>query len=398
MKIKFPGASHRLVHVLGAAALLAAAGAAVAADGADPVLRWNEIGQATVAVANPFIQSRGMAMTQLAVLDAVERAAAASADPEMAAAVAARDILVELVPEANAALDSELLGDFGAAPDPRAIEIGRRAAFELLRARADDGGDAEVEHAAGEGPGAWAPTPPDNAPASLPHWGAVRPFVLESGDQFRPAPPSDIESPGYQDDLREVIGVGSDASTERSAEQTDAVRFWIASAVQGWNPIARQAATAAGHSPAENAMTLAMLNAAIADALITCFDAKYAYGGWRPVAAIHAGVGDIEADPEWSPLLPTPAFPGYPSDDACAAGAAQAVLERRFGAEGHDFQLTSPTAPGVVFRYPSFAAISDQIDDARVHGGVQVREDQEAGRELGRQVGELVYEVMARAE
>ena len=50
----------------------------------------------------------------------------------------------------------------------------------------------------------------------------------------------------------------------------------------------------------------------------------------------------------------------------------------------------------VTFRYASFKAIADQIDDARVYGGIHIREDQEVGGELGRKVGRFVYETLSQ--
>jgi hypothetical protein len=82
------------------------------------------------------------------------------------------------------------------------------------------------------------------------------------------------------------------------------------------------------------ARTLAVLNVALADALIACFDAKYAYNAWRPVTAIQAGVGDVGPAPDWLPLIATPPFPAYPSAQACAAGAAAEVLWRHPRARG----------------------------------------------------------------
>lgn len=48
------------------------------------------------------------------------------------------------------------------------------------------------------------------------------------------------------------------------------------------------------------------------------------------------------------------------------------------------------------FTYDSFPAIADQIDEARVCGGIHVRHDQTAGRELGRRVGDHVCRTSAR--
>jgi len=391
-----------LAGILSGAILLITSGGSPGAERLDVVLHWNGIGQQTVAAVNPYFQSRSMAMAQISILTAITRAAAASGSPEAASITAAHDVLAALFPESAASLDAEQKAGLAAIADGAAktsgIGAGQMAAAEMLEARRGDGWDAKIDYAPGNAPGIWIPTPPAYAPALLPHWRRVRLFAIASADQYRPGRPAALDSQRYRDDLREVLEVGAATSTVRPAEMTDAARFWTISAVQGWNPIARQASLAAGHTPADAAMTLAMLNAAIADALIACFDAKFTYHTWRPITAIRAGVADVGPASEWLPLLPTPPFPGYPSGHACAAGAAQAVLERRFGPDGHAFELTSATAPGVVFRYASFAAIVDQIDNARVYGGIHVREDQEVGRQLGRQVGEYVYDTMMRTD
>jgi hypothetical protein len=53
--------------------------------------------------------------------------------------------------------------------------------------------------------------------------------------------------------------------------------------------------------------------------------------------------------------------------------------------------------PGVTFRYTTFQAISDQVNNARVYGGIHVREDQEVGRKLGRAVGGSVDARLSQA-
>ena len=100
--------------------------------------------------------------------------------------------------------------------------------------------------------------------------------------------------------------------------------------------------------------------------------------------------------PPWLPLIATPPFPAYPSAHACAAVAAVEILERIFGRGGQAITLTSAAAPGVPFSNASFVAVADQIDDARVFGGVRTREDQTVGRELGRKVGDIVYAALGK--
>lgn len=389
--------------ILGATVLLALSWAAAAAEPADVVLQWNEIAQQTVAPANPLAQSRGMAITQLAVLDALKAAQAAGAPPssfDAAVMTAAHDALVGLLPDATATLDAALVAGLAkiaeGEPKKQGIAIGQTTAADLLARRKGDGSDAKIAYDAAAGAGVWVPTPLKFMPAFGVQWGRVAPFVLKTGDQFRPEPPAALDSTRYMADLHEVLEIGAATSSARPAAMTDVAKFWVVSAVQGWNPAARQASLAGKQTLLENARTFALLNLAMNDALIACFDAKYTYKRWRPVTAIRAGIGDIQATADWLPLIATPPHPSYPSAHACAAGAAEAVLERSFGADGHALTLTSSAAPGVTFKYASFAAIADQIDNARVYGGIHTRQDQEAGRALGQKVGRYVWETLAQ--
>jgi hypothetical protein len=45
----------------------------------------------------------------------------------------------------------------------------------------------------------------------------------------------------------------------------------------------------------------------------------------------------------------------------------------------------------VVLQYGNFRQVTNDIDDARVYGGIHFRFDQEAGAKLGRQVGAYVH-------
>jgi hypothetical protein len=135
---------------------------------------------------------------------------------------------------------------------------------------------------------------------------------------------------------------------------------------------------------------LALLNAAGADAFIASWDAKFAYGQWRPVTAIPAADTDgndaTTPEPTWTPLLTTPPFPDYPAGHTTYAGAAETVLASVFGAHPGPFTLRSATAPGVELSYTSFADAAADVVDARVWGGIHWRTSAEVGRRLGRQV------------
>ena len=133
---------------------------------------------------------------------------------------------------------------------------------------------------------------------------------------------------------------------------------------------------------------------AISDALVSVFETKYFYAFWRPVTAIRAGDTDgnprTEPDTAWTPFITTPSFPGYPSAHASGSGAARRVAELLYGPFGHAITLSHPAVPDVTLQYTNFRDITDDIDDARVYGGIHFRFDQEAGSLQGRRVGRYV--------
>lgn len=385
----------------------------------DAVLDWNEIALATTAAApfDPPRESRSLAMVHAAVFDAVgaiaggfhsyacELTVAPSASPEAAAIAAAHQVLLRLYPDQRAALDTAYARSLSVLPPGRAtadgVSAGGAVAARLLALRADDGAaGAERGDPGGDPPGRpgiWSPTPPSFAPALDPGWGKMRPFVLRDGSQFRPEPPPSFDDPRYGRDFAEVKAIGAATSPIRTQAQTDLARFWIATAPQNWNPLARQLSRARHLTLSENARAFALLNLACADAFIAAWDAKFAFGQWRPVSAIRRadedGNPETAPDPSWTPLLITPPFPDYIAGHTAYAGAAAAVLEHLFGRRpGGALTMTSPSAPGVVETYTTFEEIAERVVDARVWGGVHWRTSSERGKEVGRRVGQYVID------
>jgi hypothetical protein len=117
---------------------------------------------------------------------------------------------------------------------------------------------------------------------------------------------------------------------------------------------------------------------AISDALVSVMETKYVYNFWRPETAI----------PGFAPFIPTPCFPSYPSAHASSAYAARAIAERLFGDSGHSITLSNA---GITLQYTSFQEITEDIDDARVYGGIHFRFDQKAGAKQGRQIGQYLF-------
>jgi hypothetical protein len=378
----------------------------------DVVLDWNAILTTTVAGQNPFAQARFAAITQLAVFEAVNACAgryqpylgtviAPDGASEGAAAVAAaHGVLRHYFPASAATLDAARTQSLAGIPDgaskSNGLAVGEAAAAALIEARVGDGATPpQAFLPASMDPGVWQPTPPAFGPGILLHWRSLAPFGIRSSDQFRAAPPPRLSSRRYARDYNEVMTVGSVSSDVRPQHRTDVARFFaVVSAMDAWNSAARQVIAVRRRSLAQSARILALMNMAISDGLVSSMETKYFHSFWRPVTAIAGGSDDgnprTEADAGWLPLVTTPSFPSYPSAHASASYAAREVIERFIGTKHVSFELAHPGVPGVRLWYESFHDLTDDIDDARVFGGIHFRFEQEAGARQGRQVGAYV--------
>ena len=388
---------------------------ATRADAAtDPVLAWNAIMQTTVATSNAFLQVRSATIMHLAMFEAVNAIvgrytpylgtikARPGASPDAAAIAAAHRTLVSLHPTSMVSLDAARNTALAAIADGAAkddgIAVGLAAADAMLALRASDGAaEAGVpEYMPRTGPGYWQPTPPTLARALFPSWGKVTTFGIRHGAQFRAEPPPALHTGKYARDYREVEAVGSATSTDRPADKTDLARFFGGNLpLYVFNETARQASLAQGKTLAENARSFALLNMAVTDGLISSMESKFYYEIWRPVTAIRAGDTDgnrhTAPDPAWSSLVNTPPYPSYPSNYASAAVAAREVLEKVYGKRGHVITLASGNpAVNVTLHYTTFAQLAEDVNDARVYGGIHFRFDQDAGSRMGRQVGSYI--------
>jgi hypothetical protein len=372
----------------------------------DVVTEWNEITLATAAAAriSGTGASRITATVHAAVFDAansvegryapykIKVAAAPGASAEAAAVAAAYTVLTRLIPDQKPGLDAAYARSLGriagGAGKDQGLAIGQKVATELVALRANDGASA---------PNVYRPitVPSVYTMTTLPiatHWGGVTPWVLQRGSQFRPGPPPAPTSAEWACDVNEVKDLGGRTSQLRTAEQTDIARFWVVVGPASWDPVVRQLAAAPGRSLLENARLFALAEMAAADAYIAVFDAKYAFNLWRPITAIRDGDAHGNAAvtriPDWEPLVDTPLHPEYPCAHCITSAAIAAVLEAEFGAgPAREITMTSPTAPGVVRRWTTFNAYTDEVSEARIYGGIHYRTSATVGQAMGRLIG-----------
>jgi PAP2 superfamily len=310
---------------------------------------------------------------------------------DAAAATAAYTVLLDLVPAQRSILQDQYNRSLAAVPEGRAkdggVRVGERAADAMLRARANDGRSATCTVEYGTEPGVYRPTPPDFAVDPSPCLGDVKPFLVRDVTTLLVVPPHPLGSAAYAQDLNEVKTVGAANSTVRTPDQTDAALWWQSG---GFGPeINAQLIRTHGLTAAQAARMLAMENMAEADGLIGCHYNKYYYNYWRPITAIREadtdGNPDTTADPNWTPLIPTPPWPEYTSGHTCNTSGAVHALQAFFGTDSISFSARSPSS-GTVRSFSTLSQALEEIIDARVWGGIHFRWADVQGAEFGKAV------------
>jgi hypothetical protein len=386
---------------------------------ADVVTVWNTAALNAIRSGRtpPPRASRALAILHLSIFDAingiartheqylVQSAVPASASKDAAASAAAHRVMVNLFEPSAASFDQLYAETLASIPDSpqksRGIAWGESVADQILAARYNDNSDAVVLAPTGSGVGAWVPTPPLFAAYLLPQWGMVAPFAMPTGAHFRPLGPPALTSTEYADAYNEVKAFGAADSVVRTPEQSQIALFWAdgggtQTPPGHWNSIAQDVAAMRGNTVEQNARLFALLNAAMADAAICAWDAKYNFSSWRPVTAIRNG--DLDGNPatagdtRWTSYLQTPPFPEYVSGHSTFSGAAAKVLRLFYGSDRVAFTTGSDFLPGVTRSFGSFSQAAEEAAVSRLYGGIHYRFANEDGMKSGLEIGEWTVE------
>ena len=240
--------------------------------------------------------------------------------------------------------------------------IGRAIGMQVIELARTDGFDAVWTGTVPTGAGFWSSDFDPPRPPLLPLLGQMRPFFLESGDQFRPGPPPPFGSPAYLAALAEIRRL----SDHRTADQLRVAQFWAMPTVAAfWNEEATHLIARDKLDEQRAARVLALMHTATMDANIACHDAKYTYWLIRP----------YRADPGITTPIPMPPHPSYPSDHACVSGASAYVLGGLFPADAE-----------------RLAALADEAGESRLYAGIHYRFDKDAGLLIARQVAALALQ------
>ena len=384
--------------------------------GPNPVSTWNEIASATVNVSGAATgtpeerlpnASADLATLHVAIYDAVmaivgthepyaitASSAAPDASQEAAVGSAAYRVLLGLFPARTAlyqsAYETYMAGIADGLAKTKGTAIGVEVAASILALRANDGRSVVLPaYVPGTGPGQFRGTNPANRNGPY-----IKPFGLTSNAQFRAPEPPALTSAAYAADLNETRLLGSATSTARTADQTTLALFGTSPPPLYWQTNMRTFATT-GRSLAEQARLIAMVWVAQNDAGNACFESKYHYERWRPVSAIALADTDgnpaTEADAAWAPAMPTPNHPEYPAAHSCISGAMAGVFTAYYGTPNITFDLVGAgAAAGITRHYTSMAAMTAEIQVARIAGGMHLRTSTAEGEALGRRVAQWI--------
>ena len=343
---------------------------------------WQERARALVAAngLSPLAAGRVYAALSIAQYRAVTRTTAVDDDGQLsesglgtggrsaleaqrgAVAGASASVLTFFFPASAGSLEQRVSEQGGATPGAvhpqfaRGLAIGRAAGDAVVAACQGDRFTTPWTGTVPTGPGMWIA---NGTPAGA-TFGGVKPWLLTSGDQFRPPPPPAWQSQAFLADLAEIRNL----SDNRTAVQLEMAVFWnfptgTFTPPGYFNVAAVDYIRAYGLDERAATRALALMHAAMMDALIGCWDAKYHYWTIRPYqvdAAITRPIG-------------SPNHPSYPSGHSCQSAAAATVLTALF-----------PERAAELDGWLTDAGVS------RLYAGIHYRFDITAGNVLGRSV------------
>jgi hypothetical protein len=377
------------------------------------VTNWNAIAQGVVLAQPPNTSAPPasavfMAMVQGAVYGAVNaidrrhrpylvlQRADPMASKEAAVATAAFGVLDALFPAQHDMLQAQYDSSLEGIPEGElkqaGIDVGNAAA-EAMLAEGHDGRLGPIPPLPPDGPGYWEPLVIGGIPQLDPSpWVALaQPFLVKSSSQFRTAGPNALTSAAYTQDFNEVKAIGGLDSVTRTPEQTHISIFWQTNPTANLNGVARRFADDPGRAldVTDSALLFAMVDLTAADTQINCWNDKYYWGFWRPMAAIREADTDgnpaTEPDPDWTPRF-TPPYPDHPSGALCFNSSGLHAMQAFFGTDEMTFYVTSVQFPGEQRTFHRFSDVISELIEARIWGGLHFRTADVQGARLGAEV------------
>jgi membrane-associated phospholipid phosphatase len=252
------------------------------------------------------------------------------------------------------------------------LALGRSVATLVLARMSSDGtgaaigtpalwsGLADAARARGETP--WQSLETPARPPMLPAFGAVRTWSMTSAEVVaaRPTAPFPTASTAMATELAEVRRTTRNlTSAQRAIAQKWNDGAGTYTPPGHWNDIAADFIRDARFSEVRAARAFALLNMAMHDASVGCWEAKYTYFNPRPT----------QLDPSIRTDIGLPNFPAYPSGHSTFSAAAADVLGYLFPSQAVSLQ-----------------AMADEAGMSRLYGGIHYRNDITQGKAHGSRI------------
>jgi hypothetical protein len=227
------------------------------------------------------------------------------------------------------------------------------------------------------------------AGATEPWWGTLRPFVMKAPDECAaPPPPQFGTTPGSP--IFEAAKRVRDVGRALTEEQRLIALYWAdnpgqtGTPIGHWLSIGSQMVSGQRLSTERAAELFVLVSVAQADAFIGVWQGKYHWNLIRPRTYIRRYL-----DPTWEPLIVTPTFPEHPAGHGGQSAAAAAVMTGLLGDIAFD-DSTNLSLGHPVRHFASFQAAADEAAMSRLFGGIHYTTGNEAGKLVGRCVGDKV--------
>ena len=256
------------------------------------------------------------------------------------------------------------------------LALGKSVATLVInRARADGMGTAAgnptmwkslADAATAKGEIAWQSQESPARPPMLMNFGAVKAWTMSPAEvlSLEPGPPPSTSSAEMKADLAAV----KNATENLTREQLAIALKWNDGAGTStppghWNAIASDHVREARMSEVRAARVFALLNMAMHDVAVGCWDAKMRNFNPRP----------SQLDPSIKTMIGLPNFPAYPSGHSTFSAAAATTL-------------------GAIFPQASaaFNAMAEEAGVSRLYGGIHYPSDISQGKAHGVRIGAWV--------
>lgn len=220
---------------------------------------------------------------------------------------------------------------------------------------------ADGARARGETP--WRSMDVPARPPMLPVFGSVRGWMMTPAQivNERPVPPPSTSSAQMAREVAEVRRYVDHATREELAIANNWADGPSTPTPPGrWNFIAGPYIRKADFSEVRAARAFALLNMALHDAAVACWEVKFFYFNPRP----------SQLDPELKTLIGLPNFPSYTSGHSTFSGAGAEVLSYLFPGSAAEFER-----------------LKEEASISRLYGGIHYRSDIEVGKTHGKRIG-----------